>query len=260
MISLSLIGIGTGNPDHLTMQARRAMNGADLILLPRKGEAKADLLDLRRGICAQVLERPVRVVEFDLPVRSANGDYLGAVNDWHDAIARTWSREIARNLPQGGHLALLVWGDPSLYDSTLRIAARLQDDGLDLGIEVVPGITSVQALTAAHAIALSRLAEPFVVTTGRQLRDRGWPQGTNVVVVMLDGGCAFETLEPEGIEIWWGAYLGMEHEALIHGPLPEVANRIVEARKALRERHGWIMDTYLMHRTFNDQTGAGGES
>lgn len=257
MIALSLIGIGTGNPDHLTIQARRAMNEADLILLPRKGEAKADLLDLRRGICAQVLERPVRVVEFDLPVRATHGDYLEAVNDWHDAIARTWAREIARNLPQGGRLALLVWGDPSLYDSTLRIVARLQDDGMDLKIEVVPGITSIQALTAAHAIALNRLAEPLVVTTGRQLREKGWPQGTNVVVVMLDRGCAFETLEPEGIEIWWGAYLGMEHEALIHGSLPVVADRIVEARKALRERYGWIMDTYLMHRTFNDKTGAG---
>lgn len=37
MIALSLIGIGTGNSDHLTRAAIRAMNEADLILLPRKG-------------------------------------------------------------------------------------------------------------------------------------------------------------------------------------------------------------------------------
>jgi len=40
MFTLSLIGIGTGNPDHLTAEAAAALNGADLILLPRKGEDK----------------------------------------------------------------------------------------------------------------------------------------------------------------------------------------------------------------------------
>ncbi|TMV36774.1 precorrin-6A synthase (deacetylating), partial [Thioclava sp. BHET1] len=77
MSALSLIGIGTGNPEHLTLQAIRAMNAADLILIPRKGAGKADLAELRRTICAEVLTDPgVRIVEFDLPVRdAANPDY-----------------------------------------------------------------------------------------------------------------------------------------------------------------------------------------
>ena len=37
MTTLWLIGIGTGNPDHVTGQAIRALNGADLILIPKKG-------------------------------------------------------------------------------------------------------------------------------------------------------------------------------------------------------------------------------
>ncbi|MFT6784926.1 MAG: precorrin-6A synthase, partial [Dinoroseobacter sp.] len=37
MKTLLLIGIGTGNPDHLTGQARKAIAGADLILIPDKG-------------------------------------------------------------------------------------------------------------------------------------------------------------------------------------------------------------------------------
>lgn len=252
MIELSLIGIGTGNPDHLTAQAVRAMNGADLILLPRKGSAKSDLLDLRRSICTAVLDRPVRIEEFDLPVRSATGEYLEAVSDWHDAIARTWEEQIARHLPGGGRLALLVWGDPSLYDSTLRIAGRLRDGGMALNVNVIPGITSMQALTAAHAIPLNPLAAPVVVTTGRRLREHGWPPGAEAVVVMLDSGCAFDALDPAEITIWWGAYLGMEQEALIYGPLAEVAPLIAERRAALRARHGWIMDIYLMHRRTSD--------
>ncbi len=248
MIDLHLIGIGTGNPAHLTRQAEEAMNAADLILLPRKGDATSDLIDLRRAICAAALTRPVRIVEFDLPVRASGGDYLAAVNDWHDAIAATWAALTDRHLPHGGRLALLVWGDPSLYDSTLRIADRLRAGGIALRIHVVPGITSLQALTAAHAITLNTLAAPVVITTGRRLRDAGWPVSADSVAVMLDGDCAFATLPAAGIAIWWGAYLGMAQQALIAGALPAVAAEIVAARAALRAEHGWIMDTYLLRR------------
>jgi len=248
MIAIDLVGIGTGNPDHLTAAAVRAMNAADLILLPRKGDARSDLIELRRSICAAVLSSPVRVVEFDLPVRAARPDYLGAVEAWHDAVAAAWRREIEAHLPEGGRLVLLVWGDPSLYDSSLRIAGRLRGAGMDIGLRVIPGITSVQALTAAHAIPLNMLAEPVLITTGRRLRERGWPEETGTVVVMLDSGCAFDALAPQGITIWWGAYLGMAHEALVAGPLAEAAPRITALRPALRARHGWIMDVYLMRK------------
>jgi precorrin-6A synthase len=249
MIDLHLIGIGTGNPDHLTMQAVRAMNDADLILLPRKGRAKSDLIDLRRTICAAVLTKPVRVIEFDLPVRDAGGDYLNGVNDWHDAIADAWAEQIDRHLPTGGALAMLVWGDPSLYDSSLRIAARLERSGLPIRVRVVPGITSLQALTAAHAIPLNNLGAPVAITTGRMLRTHGWPPGVDTVAVMLDEGCAFDTLDPAGIHIWWGAYLGMGHQLLIEGALADVSQRIADLRGQARAEHEWIMDIYMMRKT-----------
>lgn len=244
MITLSLIGIGTGNPEHLTAQAARALNAADLILLPHKGEDKSDLADIRHKILSQVLTRPVPVAEYDVPKRADQADYLGAVNDWHDAIARTWAEKIAAHLPQGGKVALMVWGDPSLYDSTLRIAARLPD----LTVTVIPGITSLQALTAAHAIPLNTLAAPVTITTGRQLRDHGWPEGAVTLAVMLDKGGAFTALDPKDLTIWWGAYVGMAEEVLIHGPLAEVSDHILATRARLRAEQGWIMDIYLLRR------------
>src|SRR5581483_9039252 len=120
--------------------------------------------------------------------------------------------------------ALLIWGDPSLYDSSLRIARRLAPAPQ---IEVVPGITAIQALCAAHALPLNEIGESFLVTTGRRLRDGGWPAGVDTVVVMLDGGTAFETLDPEGIHIWWGAYLGMPGQILHSGSLAEVGGTII---------------------------------
>ncbi len=255
MIDLHLIGIGTGNPADLTQAAVAAMNRADVILLPRKGDAKADLIALRRTICDAVLTGATRVVEFDLPVRADSPDYLGAVADWHDAIAAAWSVQIARHLPGGGTLAMLVWGDPSLYDSTLRIADRLKAGGMALRVQVVPGITSLQALTAAHGIPLNRLGAPVLITTGRRLRQDGWPRDANSVAVMLDGGCAFETLQDMPITIWWGAYLGMAQQALYHGPLHQAGPMIVARRAELRARHGWIMDIYLMHRDRDGDDG-----
>ncbi len=244
MITLSLIGIGTGNPDHLTHQAVRAINAAGLILIPRKGDAKADLADLRREILAQVLTSPAKVVEFDLPTRADQSDYIAAVNDWHDAIAAAWMTEIAAHLPGGGTVALLVWGDPSLYDSTLRIAARLGP----MHVQVIPGITSLQVLTAVHAIPLNTLAAPVTITTGRQLRDHGWPDGATTLAVMLDAGGAFTALDPAHLHIWWGAYVGMPQQALIAGPLAEVSQQIITTRADLRAEHGWIMDIYLLRR------------
>lgn len=249
MIELSLVGIGTGNPDHLTFQAAKALNGADLILIPRKGAEKADLAELRLSICRLVVTDPAVILhEFDLPVRDAgNPDYRAGVRDWHDAVAEAWVRAIEDRIGRAGRVALLVWGDPSLYDSTLRIADRV-GRALPLRVHVIPGITAIQALCAAHAIPLNRLAEPVTLTTGRQLRDHGWPDGAGTLVVMLDGETSFAGLDPKGVRIWWGAYLGMAEEALIDGPLAEVADRIVRTRARLRADHGWIMDIYLLRR------------
>lgn len=248
MFTLSLIGIGCGNPKQLTLEAIQAINAADLILIPRKGEEKADLAELRREICAQVLTNAAtRVLEFDLPARHGDReDYRGGVDDWHDAVAAAWSREIASNLANGKRVALLIWGDPSLYDSSLRIARKLAPVP---HVEVIPGITAIQALCAAHAIPLNEIGEPFLVTTGRRLREGGWPSGVETVVVMLDAGTAFEALQAEGLYIWWGAYLGMPHEIILAGSLADIGPTIVETRRDARKQHGWIMDSYIIKRS-----------
>ena len=121
MIDLTLIGIGTGNPQHLTLQAIEALNAVDLILIPNKGAGKDDLAGLRRQICDQVItSADVKIVEFDLPTRDPKTpDYRQRVDDWHDAIAQVWSEAITTHLPTGGKVGFLVWGDPSLYDLSL---------------------------------------------------------------------------------------------------------------------------------------------
>lgn len=249
MFDLTLIGIGTGNPDHVTGQGAKAIRAADLILIPRKGDDKGDLAGIRETIIAAT-GSPARIAHFDIPKRRADKGYLRGVDDWHDAIARIWHQTIAAADPAPQSVALLIWGDPSLYDSSLRIAARLDPRP---ETHVIPGITALQALTAAHAIPLNEIGAPVLITTGRQLRDHGWPQGVDTIAIMLDGQCSFQSLDPAGLRIWWGAYLGMENQLAITGDLAQVSAQIIRARAAARTTHGWIMDIYLLKKTPPDQ-------
>lgn len=244
MTELWLIGIGTGNPEHVTLEARRALREAALVLVPRKGPDKSDLAELRHHIL-NACGSSAPVVEFDMPVRDESLIYAERVRRWHDDIAVIWAEALCNAAPQGP-VALLVWGDPGLYDSTLRIAARLSPCPK---LRVIPGITALQALTAAHAIPFNTVNGAVTVTTGRRLRDHGWPKGAETVVVMLDGACSFKDLSSEGLFIWWGGFLGMAEQVLDAGPLVEAGPRIVQARAEARVRHGWIMDTYLLRKT-----------
>lgn len=240
---LWLVGIGTGSPAHVTLEGMEALRAAATILLPRKGADKEALVALRSTILRESGSR-AEVIPFDYPVRDPRLPYLDRVAKWHDEIARRWL-EAAAKAQRQGPVALLVWGDPALYDSTLRIAARLDPAPT---LRVVPGITAVQALTAAHAIPLNDLNAPVTITTGRRLHTGGWPERADSLVVMLDGEGRFREIDPEGVEIWWGAYLGSPDQILRKGPLADVADDIWRTREAARARHGWIMDTYLLRR------------
>ncbi len=240
---LWLIGIGTGSPGHLTAEGAQALKEAAVILVPHKGEDKTDLADIRHRMIA-ASGTTAQVISFDYPVRDPAQPYLDRVDAWHDEIARRWQAALA-DATVSGPVAVLVWGDPSLYDSTIRIAARLVPQP---SVRVVPGISAIQALTAAHMLPLNTINGAVVITTGRRLRDAGWPDGAETVVVMLDGACSFQHLPTDGLTIWWGAFLGMEEQILDHGRVQDVTERIMSTRAVARQQHGWIMDIYILRK------------
>jgi precorrin-6A synthase len=239
---IHVIGIGAGDPGYVTAQAVAALNDTQVFFAMDKGATKDDLIDLRKLVCDRFIERPgYRFVELPDPQRAKDGDYRQAVAHWHAARADLWAAALEREVPDGGTGAFLAWGDPSLYDSTLRIL-DLVARRIDIDYDVIPGITAIAALTARHRIPLNDIGEPVLITTGRRLRADGL---TGAAVVMLDGDCTF--LEcPPATRIWWGAYLGTPDEMLIAGTVGSVGARIVAERAEARDRHGWIMDTYLL--------------
>jgi precorrin-6A synthase len=250
MRTVLIIGIGAGNPDYLTVQAIEAMNRADVFFIPDKGREKAALRRLREDILARFMRRPgYRTVELPIPQRSQETtDYRASVDAWHAKLENIHRNMLESELPDGQTAAFLVWGDPTLYDSTMRIVEAIRAKGFALDYEVIPGISAVQALAARHRVPLNRIAEPVLITTGRRMGDDGFPDGLDNAVVMLDGERAFEKVDPAGVEIWWGAYLGTPDEILMSGKLADIGGEIGGVRDRARQQHGWIMDTYLLRR------------
>jgi precorrin-6A synthase len=265
--TILVIGIGMGHPDQLTAQAVDAMRRVDVFFTVDKSTNRAEdgdageLARVRRDLCAHVLGSPFRVVAIeDAPRDRDASDYVGAVGAWHEARAERYERTIVDSLGPDDCGGFLVWGDPSLYDSTVRILDDVAGRGsVPFVVEVVPGIGSPQLLAARHRIVLNRVGGSVTITTGRALA-AGVPEGVDDVVVMLDGSCAFTRLDPQAWDVYWGAYLGTDDELLVAGPLADVADDIVRVRDDARRRKGWVMDTYLLRRRGDAPAGSGSGS
>jgi precorrin-6A synthase len=251
MRSILAIGIGPGDPEQVTLQAIRALNQAEVVFVTEKGGDADELAQARRAILERHLEpgNHPRVVALSDPPRDRQADgYREAVEEWRHRRAQLWEAAIGHELAQDGCGAFLVWGDPAIYDSTIAVLGEIVRRGrVELDYEVIPGISSVQALAARHRVAWNRVGGAVQLTTGRRLRD-GLPAEADDVLVMLDGGCAFSELADPELEIYWGAYVGTEDEILVSGPVAEVAGEIERRRSEARQRKGWIMDSYLLRR------------
>ena len=256
-VRVLVVGIGSGAPAHLTGAAVAALNEVDVFLVADKREATRDLVTLRAELCAAVIAHDrYRFVEVPDPERGPDAQrgsaaYAAAVRDWHAERARRYAETIMREVGSGGTVGFLVWGDPSLYDSTLRVVGtidgQLRDRGTEVEVTVVPGISSVSLLAAGHRIALNRVGQPVHITTGRRLLEEYDP-ALGDVVVMLDGdlACAGLVEQHPDLQIFWGAQLGLPDEALVAGRLADVLPELRARRDALRAARGWVMDTYLL--------------
>ena len=252
MKQLIVIGIGAGDPDYLTLQAVKAIGRADAFLVLGKGEEKQDLVRLRQRLLAEHARPEHRVAEAADPDRDRTTEaYAEAVVDWRTRRADLVERFLDEDLGPDETGAMLVWGDPSLYDSTIAIVEEvLARDRVAFEYGVVPGISSVSALAARHRIGLNRVGQPVRITTGRRLAE-ALPELPDDVAVMLDARTAFAGIgEAESAEVdsYWGAYVGTPDEILVSGRVSEVGPRILELRAEARERKGWIMDSYLLRR------------
>lgn len=249
-VRIRVLGVGMG-PQHVTREVAEALRSVDYVLAAEKSDDDA-LLALRRAIVdAHPGPRgPAEVVAVPDPPRDRSAGlsterYESAVTDWHDARAERYA-EVLRC--RGGTAAFLVWGDPSLYDSTIRVVEKVRGQGLDVDYDVLPGISAPGLLAARHRIVLHEVGRSVHITTGRRLQE-AVAAGIDNIVAMLNPPP--QRLDVSGLHdwtIWWGANLGAPGEQLLTGRLGDVLPVLPDARAAAEARDGWVMDLFLLRR------------
>jgi precorrin-6A synthase len=179
----------------------------------------------------------------------SNRGYQSAVTDWHDARAAKYA-DVLR--ARGGTAAFLVWGDPSLYDSTIRVVEKVRallKAQADLDYDVLPGVSAPALLAARHRIVLHEVGRSVHITTGRRLQETV-AAGVDNIVAMLNPPP--ERLDFAGLDdwtMWWGANLGAPGETLLSGRVGDVLPVLADARAAAEAKDGWVMDLFLLRRT-----------
>ncbi|PMZ68203.1 precorrin-6A synthase (deacetylating), partial [Pseudomonas sp. FW305-70] len=85
-----------------------------------------------------------------------------------------WTQAVEGALEDGQRGGFLVWGDPSLFESTLAIVNRLIAEvdsrgGVPIELNVIPGISSSLSLATRHQIALNRQGRAVQISPARLL-------------------------------------------------------------------------------------------
>lgn len=234
-----VLGIGMG-PQHVTPEVVSALQACDYVIAARKSDDD-ELLAVRHAVASSF---GVPVVEVPDPERDRKASlfhYEGEIADWHAARAAVFESVLRE---RGGTAGFLVWGDPSLYDSTVRIVSSLASR-LGVPFEVLPGISAPQLLAARHKIVLHEVGRPLHITTGRRFRE-AVEAGQDNILVMLS-----RSLDLEGLDdwsVWWGANLGTPSEELVAGRVREVRAGISQARARAKAMAGWVLDICLLRR------------
>ncbi|MDT5278551.1 MAG: precorrin-6A synthase [Mycobacterium sp.] len=247
-VRVRILGIGMG-PQHVTPEVADALRSVDYVLAADKG-ADDGLLALRRAVVDAHAGGAVEIVQIADPPRDRSAeltteDYEGAVAGWHEARAATYAGVLRE---RGGTAAFLVWGDPSLYDSTIRVVEKIKDLGVPVEFDVLPGISAPQLLAARHRIVLHEVGRPVHVTTGRRLQEAVAAGQDNIVAMLNPPPHRLDLAGLDDWAVWWGANLGAIGERLVVGRLGDVVGQIADARAQAHTEAGWVMDLFLLRK------------
>ena len=159
---LFVIGIGPGDPELLTLKAVRILKEVPCVIVP-KGREEGSSLALsivRKAIPLDGKE----IVEAYFPMRKTRGSEESGVrseenktiND-RDELDAKWdeaAEAVLNRLDKGTDAAFITIGDPAIYSTFFYLYDRLLARRPSLSIEMVPGISSINAAAARSGMSL----------------------------------------------------------------------------------------------------------
>lgn len=144
------IGIGPGDPELITIKAKRILNQADLIAIPKTASEKASqALTIAEG----VLESEKEILELLFPM---SFDEKVLEESWRVAI-----NQVREKLESGKSIAFITLGDPTVYSTYMYLHKVLKHEGYET--EIIPGITSFCASAARAGVSIGENKETIAI-------------------------------------------------------------------------------------------------
>lgn len=144
------IGVGPGDPELLTLKAKRILQAVDFIAIPKTA---SDRDSVALSIVEEVLEKKKEIIELLFPMSFDSGVLESS---WSNSVS-----EVKIRLDAGKDVAFITLGDPTVYSTYMYIHKEIRNLGYD--IEIVPGITSFCASAARLGISLGENRESIAI-------------------------------------------------------------------------------------------------
>ncbi len=153
MARIYAIGVGPGDPELLTRKAERILRTVPVICAPTAGPGESSFA---LSIIEPLLNREKQEVIVQVfPMRK---DQDGLDEYWETAAAA-----VAERVRRGSDVAFITIGDPFIYSTFLYLYRVLREKYSDIAVEVVPGISSINAAAIAAGLPLGQASERIAI-------------------------------------------------------------------------------------------------
>jgi len=166
---LYVIGVGPGDPELITLKAARILRQVPCLCVPR-GRQEGESLAL--SIVAQVVEKKEQeIIAAYFPLRKTRKDIASRETACPGAPAageleeqwRLSAGAIAERLKRGLDVAFITLGDPGLYSTFFYLLPYLADMHHSLSMEIIPGVSALNAAAAQAMIPLGQADEKIAI-------------------------------------------------------------------------------------------------